>query len=259
MIEIYMCKISSRNLISQNSILLNYVSEHKKKKYSLHHNLKSASQSLIGEILLRISISSISNIQDKYVVFSKNQHNKPLLEYPSGYFVNISHSGDWVVSAICRKPVGIDIERFKNVDYKNAQSFFSNKEFSILMNKDESERLDYFFELWTLKESYVKAIGKGLNYPFNKFSITYDGNDFIINDELRQDSASFQQFIVDEGHIMSLCAFSSMTSTVKEFSLHQLEYLVLHLNSPGSLNKEIKMLDIPEHIYDGGGKFSLCY
>lgn len=257
MIDIYICKINSKNLISSNSVLLNYVSEQKKQKFLLHHNPILASQSLIGEILLRISICNILNIPNNEIHFYNNEFNKPLFNHSSGYFVNVSHSGDWVVSAVCDKPVGVDIERIKSIYYEGAQDFFTNDEFSLLMKKKENERLSYFFELWTLKESYVKAIGKGLNYPLNTFCITYDGCNFHINDELSHSRASFQQFVVDEEHIMSICAFSSIKSTVRIVSLHQLEYLVPQLNSLEALLISTKNLDIPVCIYEGEGKFSL--
>ena len=37
------------------------------------------------------------------------------------------------------------------------------------MNSDE--KINYFYDLWTLKESYIKTIGKGLYTPLNSFSI----------------------------------------------------------------------------------------
>ncbi|MCU4716015.1 4'-phosphopantetheinyl transferase superfamily protein [Bacillus cereus] len=257
MIDIYMCKINSENLISSNSVLLNYVSDQKKQKIKNHRNSILSSQSLVGEILVRISICSNLQIPNNKVIFHTNEYKKPLLKYPPGYFSNISHSGDWVVSAFCQKPVGVDIEHIKRIDYEGAQDFFAYKEFSLLMNKEVSKRLTYFFEVWTLKESYVKAIGKGLTYPLNKFCITYDGCKFYINDESIKAKASFQQFTVDERHIMSICAFSSMNSSIRVVSLQQLEYLVPQLNNPEALLKCMKELDLSVSVYESEGKFSL--
>ncbi|WP_142334820.1 4'-phosphopantetheinyl transferase family protein, partial [Bacillus pseudomycoides] len=48
---------------------------------------------------------------------------------------------------------------------------FSVKEIEDLNLKLPIEKDDYFYDLWTLKESYVKAIGKGLSIPLNSFTI----------------------------------------------------------------------------------------
>ncbi|WP_257149478.1 4'-phosphopantetheinyl transferase family protein [Bacillus cereus] len=45
------------------------------------------------------------------------------------------------------------------------------KEIEDLNLKVLTEKNDYFYDLWTLKESYIKAIGTGLSTPFNSFTI----------------------------------------------------------------------------------------
>ena len=59
------------------------------------------------------------------------------------------------------KPVGIDVEKIKDINIKIADRFFSKEESGRFIQKEESERLKYFFDLWTLKESYIKAETEG--------------------------------------------------------------------------------------------------
>jgi len=52
----------------------------------------------------------------------------------------------------------------------------------MLMKPDQ--RLVYFYELWTMKESYVKALGKGLHLPMDSFKIQYKRESgYVIEDE----------------------------------------------------------------------------
>ena len=54
-------------------------------------------------------------------------------------------------------PVGIDIEKIKPVE-EDLKEFVSNEEEKLYIHDDQS-----FFEVWTNKESLVKANGKGIN------------------------------------------------------------------------------------------------
>ena len=66
--------------------------------------------------------------------------------------------------------IGVDIEKIQLIDLKVAQRFFSEKEYEDLIAKTSSERIAYFYDLWTLKESLTKTLGIGLTIPLNSFS-----------------------------------------------------------------------------------------
>lgn len=68
--------------------------------------------------------------------------------------------------------VGIDIEKVSEIEaLKLANEFFQRKNFYDISNMNSDEQINYFYDLWTLKESYIKTIGKGLYIPLNSFSI----------------------------------------------------------------------------------------
>ena len=52
-----------------------------------------------------------------------------------------------------------------------AKRYFHITEFNALLDCDPSVRLSRFFDLWTLKESYIKAVGKGLHLPLDSFAL----------------------------------------------------------------------------------------
>jgi 4'-phosphopantetheinyl transferase len=53
-----------------------------------------------------------------------------------------------------------------------ARAFFSNAEINELAQMPQALKLRAFFNGWTRKEAFVKAIGLGFSYPFNRFSVS---------------------------------------------------------------------------------------
>ena len=100
----------------------------------------------------------------------KNNQNKEEI------FYSISHSGDYVTCVISNRKVGIDIEnKFRSVfsEEKGGQlekitkkclTFGEKIHFEIC---DDHKKSDLFLQYWTRKESYSKAIGKGLGIDFS--------------------------------------------------------------------------------------------
>jgi len=102
------------------------------------------------------------------VVIAESRTGKPFVhEAPSGRSVcfNVSHSGGLAAYAFAQNlELGIDIEYLReNVEFAEiAQRYFSNHESSEIFAAPLEDRPKLFFECWTLKEAYLKALGEGL-------------------------------------------------------------------------------------------------
>ena len=68
------------------------------------------------------------------------------------------------------RPLGIDIQRLRPVSPDLYLRFFTKEECEYILSKSEENRTTAFFELWTLKESYLKATGLGLTLALSAFS-----------------------------------------------------------------------------------------
>lgn len=79
---------------------------------------------------------------------------------------NVSHSKDYAVIAISPEKVGIDIEFKSNgfVPGTVSSDIFTNEEFTV--NQNKSSKSNAFYTLWTRKEAFVKALGKGIDEDF---------------------------------------------------------------------------------------------
>lgn len=105
----------------------------------------------------------------------RRPHGKPrvLEEYPIE--VNISHSGNWVLTALTlNHPIGVDIEqRTSERHWKDLVSQVLSveeyKEWEIL---SEPEKEVAFFQYWTQKEAILKATGDGLTVPMTNLTVS---------------------------------------------------------------------------------------
>lgn len=124
--------------------------------------------SLGAEILLKHALSKIG-IHDP--LFSVEKYGKPFLSnYPHIHF-NISHSMDYVVCAVSDSPVGVDMEHIQGMDDDVAKHYFSGSEYEYILKRNKKEA---FFELWVLKESYMKMTGLGFHLALDEFAIEID-------------------------------------------------------------------------------------
>lgn len=88
---------------------------------------------------------------------------------------NLSHSGDLVICAVGGKAVGCDIERTGKEPEGVAERFFHRSEVEYLQRFWGAERDRTFYRLWTLKESYIKMTGEGMNLLLQDFELLMEG------------------------------------------------------------------------------------
>ncbi|XP_022767054.1 uncharacterized protein LOC111311705 isoform X3 [Durio zibethinus] len=119
--------------------------------------------------------------------FRKNIYGKPEVEWknddnfsPPPLHFNISHTSSMIACGVTvNVPIGIDVEgkqrKIKNDIIAFAQRYFSPCEVKLLTAISDSEiQRQEFIKLWTLKEAYVKALGKGFSaVPFKTFTIRF--------------------------------------------------------------------------------------
>lgn len=163
-------------------------------------------RSLTGGMLAQVYAAERWGLFGKRFAPIRSRYEKPILVgHPFHY--NVSHSGVWVVSAFAEHAaVGIDVEKIRPIDIELSDCFFSKKETFNLRLQPEPLQLSYFYKLWTLKESYIKAKGEGLSIPLDTFSFVL--NEERIDFQSTGDSGNwyFCQYDLDEGYETAICA-----------------------------------------------------
>jgi len=120
---------------------------------------------------LRIRLAAYCGVQPESLVFGVGPHGKPFLREPASPIqFNLSHSGELAALVVTSGlPCGIDIEkvRSKISDQALAQRFFCARENAWLRSLPADQRRKGFFRLWSVKESILKADGKGISAPLS--------------------------------------------------------------------------------------------
>jgi 4'-phosphopantetheinyl transferase len=103
-----------------------------------------------------------------------NEFGKPELCGGAGPLFNVSHSEGRIAIALgFGAPVGIDIERVRpGPEWPDlSRRYFAPREAEYIESLNPEQRNQAFFEIWTRKEAYVKAQGRGLSIPLDAFCV----------------------------------------------------------------------------------------
>lgn len=140
---------------------------------------------------------------------SYGSHGKPsLTDYPAIHY-NITHADGITACLVSSAECGIDAEKVRPYRPNVIKRAFSENEKALIENAPESERDLLFFRLWTLKESYVKALGIGVSYPMGTADFSFDGDRIVTNIK----GYSFKQYILRGGeYTAAVCVKDSKIS-----------------------------------------------
>jgi 4'-phosphopantetheinyl transferase len=186
--------------------LSNHVTPEKKARLKRFVREEDRLRGLFADLLIRDAIRQRIGLSNEEILFDSNYYGKPFLTGREDVRFNLSHSGVWVVGCIDDRAVGIDVEEIQPIDLDISENYFSKDEHQDLMAKPD--KFDYFFTLWSLKESYIKILGKGLSHPLNTFSMKFlSPREIIMNVEgKRVDDIFFKQYDIDSKYKMAVCA-----------------------------------------------------
>ncbi|CAG7594737.1 4'-phosphopantetheinyl transferase Sfp [Paenibacillus solanacearum] len=182
-----------------------YITEDKRAKLLRFRQEEDRQRGLWAELLVRSVICRELAIANRAIVFAYNAYGKPELAGETGLQFNVSHSGRWVVCLTDEHPVGVDIEQIAPLDREVAHSVFTEAEVQYVEGATHSaDRHNRFFQVWTAKESCIKAVGKGLSLPLQNFSVVpaiQESGTAIIEGE----SWQLRQLVIDPAYRLTAC------------------------------------------------------
>ncbi|QSF46223.1 4'-phosphopantetheinyl transferase family protein [Paenibacillus tianjinensis] len=200
--------IENINSINEYMSYLKFLSKEKGERLSRFSRKDDFLRSLVADLLIRLMLVKNMNLSNMDIRISSNSYGKPFIQGHSVEF-NVSHSGEWVTAVISQSPVGIDVEKIRPIDLDIAKKIFTEKEYADIVAKNDKERNEYFFDLWTLKESYIKAYGHGLSIPLDSFSFSVKDQNISFENNHSQEHFYFRQYQVHSQYKLAACSSHS--------------------------------------------------
>lgn len=166
-------EINDAKLLEAYHGLLNDEEKQKQNRYLFEQHRHDY---LIARALVRSVLSRYVEKDPKEWQFSKNQHGRPEIECDNDippFRFNLSHTDGLIACGVTLEhDVGIDVEdtKRKGINSDIASRFFSTLEIKALHSLPDHEKKERFLYYWILKESYIKACGRGLSARMDQFS-----------------------------------------------------------------------------------------
>jgi 4'-phosphopantetheinyl transferase len=152
--------------------------------------------------------------------FAASSHGRPEIVRSRGIPAirfNVSHTRGLVACAVTLEvDVGIDVENIHGAPppVGVAERFFAPAEVAVLRGLRGSEQAAKFYEYWTLKESYIKALGVGLSMPLDRVW-------FHVADGRQAITASFDTRMREDPRCWQFCLFRPTDDHVVALSVRR--------------------------------------
>jgi 4'-phosphopantetheinyl transferase len=188
---------------------------------------------LVSHVLLRTTLSRYADLRPIAWRFVNNDHGKPLIAPEAraiGHSFSLAHTAGLAVVALTRgRDVGVDVEQAdRSVDAPAlSRRFFSPEEASALKKLPAEQLQEQFPRYWTLKEAYIKALGRGLSHPLDSFAFRLTGErpcriGFSAADPQHPEQWRFALLEPRQRSVAAVCVAADRSETVSMRCYHAL-------------------------------------
>lgn len=122
---------------------------------------------IVSRGVLRHALADLTRTPAERLCFTLSPKGKPVLSFPEvPISFSVTHSHDLLlIAAIPERSLGIDVEQIRAVERweRLAARYFSPAERKKLALAPPPRRQELFFQGWTRREAYLKALGIGLS------------------------------------------------------------------------------------------------
>ena len=153
--------------------MYNILNSMDKDKVDNYTNIRDKKLCMLSRKILRDILKDRYSINYNELDIKYNEYGKP---YIRDIYFNISHSNDYVLVAISKRQIGVDIEKIRNVDETLINYICTDKEKNYVLGSDDINKS--LFIIFCLKEAYYKMIGTGIA---NLKDIEFDINNISLN------------------------------------------------------------------------------
>ena len=165
--------------------LTSILSEEEKLRASRFRFVKHKRRFIVARSVLRVILGNYLQIPPQQLTFDYNSRGKPSIPLKYNDYqleFNISHSEELALYGFTlQNQIGVDLEYLRPFpDAENiAQRFFSPQEYQLLTSLSNEEKPQKFFQIWTAKEAYLKAIGVGLAGSLKEIQVLFNSDNSV--------------------------------------------------------------------------------
>lgn len=174
---------------------------YRKEKVDRFHFDSDKRLSLAAGTLLGIALRECG-CDEAELTLCEGEYGKPYFKELPALRFNLSHSGNRALCAVAESDIGCDVELVKEYKEVIAKRFFHPSEIEHLADTPPNRIAREFYRLWTLKESYLKCTGIGLNVQLDSFGILFDGEG---RPYLPNGGYFFHEYSPRDGYRYSIC------------------------------------------------------
>jgi 4'-phosphopantetheinyl transferase len=134
---------------------------------------------VIARSCLRTILAFYTHLRPQDLILDTLPYGKPILggeQRSSQICFNLAHSHALALAAVTlKRRIGVDLEFQRRLaDLSQVASrYFSQDEWEVFRRIEPEQQHAAFYTCWTRKEAFIKAIGDGLSYPLDQFSVAF--------------------------------------------------------------------------------------
>lgn len=152
---------------------LPFVDERRQERIAQSRREDDKRRLLAAGLLLKDAFAS-AHMEECLTEIKFSPKGKPYLQNEE-FFFSLSHSGDYAVCVSDDKPVACDIESMTRKIPLRLERIFSTQENEYYNELKDEKQTEFFFKVWTCKESLSKQVGKGIQMDFEEISFCDNG------------------------------------------------------------------------------------
>jgi len=164
--------------LSQSTDLFTILSIDEQERSARFLHERDRARYIVARARLRQMLATELAVAPTELCFDLGVQGKPALAAPwrdSGVKFNLSHSHGVALLGVAHgREIGVDVEILRQLRNEDAiaRRFFSPREYADYVAVDAAGRNEAFFNCWTRKEAFIKALGLGLQFPLHSFDVT---------------------------------------------------------------------------------------
>jgi len=169
------CLAAAPHAVRASAARLSDAERHRARRFAFG---RDARRFIVARARLRELLAARLGVGAESIEFEYGAHGKPVLSRRfagSDLHFNVSHCDDVAAYAFsCGHTIGIDLEAVRVISDADdiAARYFSRRENTTYRTLNPRDRPLGFFNCWTRKEAFVKALGDGLSIPLDRFDVT---------------------------------------------------------------------------------------